>query len=317
MDHSPEYLQGIYGQKDFESQSLEKERIDIFGSGSAVSTSLDNLDISSEIPPQPHAFITVECKACGHTFAVPVWCGDRLCPICARRRQVKYQKYLQLKVKNEKNLKNLRFITFTVKNRDSLKAAFYDLHHAIKRLKDRDIWKKNILGGCYSLEVTKSNKGWHVHVHIVAEGNYIPQKDLSEAWKKVTDSNSYIVDIRKVHNYEQFQKELSKYPFKPADAKTWSKEIKKEFNDFMFNRRLFTKFGSWYNDHISLGDHHTICPVCGAVDSYTILFNFTVFFTEQDDIDQVKISALASLSYHPLEPIPWEERTLKEVLSYV
>jgi len=315
MTHSKEYLQGIYGKTDFETLSLQKEKIEIFDTGVRPATSLDTLDISSERPPEAHAFITVLCSSCGSTFSVPVWCGDRLCPICARRRQAKYQRYLILKAKSKENLKNLRFITFTVQNQESLDKAFNDLRKAIKRLKDRDIWKNNIIGGCYSIEVTKSNKGWHVHVHIVAEGKYILQADLSKAWKEVTDSNSYIVDIRKVKSYKQFVKELSKYPFKPADAKTWNEETKKEFNDFIFNRRLFTKFGSWYNDHISLGDRHTICPYCGAVDSYTILFNFSSF-TEKDAIDQVKKSILDSLRYRPLEPIPIEGRSLAQCLSY-
>jgi len=317
-----------YKKTSEKSEDLSENSSDTPQDPTCSSPSLDTSCVSSERPYGSHPFRNAVCSNCGSWIPIPIWCGDRLCPICARHRQIKYQTYLLKKAQTLENLKNLRFITFTGKTCTTLKEAFNDLKSAIKKLKDRDIWKKNIIGGAYSFEVCKTWEGWdirtkkfifaqwYVHIHIVAEGNYIPQKKLSEAWKSVTNSKSYVVDIRKIYSYSSFQKELSKYPFKPSDSEYWNDEIKKEFNDFMYKRRLFTKFGSWYNDHISLADHHTICPYCGAVDSFIFILNDD-FTPEKDGVDRAKIVAIDSVSYRPLAPLKSSDYSLKQCLDFL
>lgn len=316
----------VFSKQILEPLYLTKEKTEPIGH-----TSLDPSCINSERkepgraehedrPLLDHAFRNAVCGVCGAVISFPVWCGNRLCPICARRRQRKYQKYLLKKVKTPKGVKNLRFITFTGKTCDTLEEAVNDVKKAVKRLKDRHIWKYNIKGGAYSLEVCKTWEGWdirtktfifakwYVHVHIVAEGKYIDQTELKEAWREVTGGKSYVVDIRKVYSYYSFVKELSKYPFKPMDAELWTESIKGEFNTFMSNRRLFVKFGSWHNDHVSVSDLPSVCPYCLSVGSFVFISAY-----EQKLIDEpVEIfeewgfttSPIGSLGSRPEPPYP-------------
>ena len=53
-----------------------------------------------------------------------------------------------------------------------------------------------------------------------------------------------------------------KYPFKPADTKTWDYADIDTFNEFMKGKRLYRTFGSWYGDTMVTKDH--LCPSCGG-----------------------------------------------------
>jgi hypothetical protein len=218
-----------------------------------------------------HPFASMYCLECGGILKIPIWCGDRLCPICAKQRARKYAKYLKVKVKGIlANRRRVRFITLTVRNTWKIDYGFKNLRTAFTRLRGRTLWKDNVLGGCYGIEVTNDGNGWHVHLHIFYDGKYIDHESLSHVWSEVTGDNSFIVDIREVKDYRGAIRELAKYPFKPADVDKWSEVDRKEFGKFMYNRRLFEKFGSWYGDGNMRSDV-TICPFCHAENSLMML----------------------------------------------
>lgn len=231
-------------------------------------TSLDTPYISSEISRDKHAFITADCTKCGHTVVIPVWCGDRLCPTCAKARAMKYSRYLHNKIDNILARKEwVRFITLTVRNESDLSCAFKKLTDGFRRLKDRNIWKNNVKGGVLSVEISFV-RGWHVHIHALFEGGYIDQADLSRAWRDVTPDKSYIVDIRAIRCRKGAIREMAKYPFKPADVHNLTSGARVEFDRFMKGRRLYRTFGSWYGEKMRAT--HSECPNCGAIDSFYI-----------------------------------------------
>lgn len=102
-----------------------------------------------------------------------------LCQLCAIRRGAKqvdaYVRKLEALQAQNSSLQPY-LLTYTVLNGEDLKERFNHLSGSVKRLmkRRRDYLGKNVpsefgqtLGGVYSYEFTKSDKGWHPHVHMV------------------------------------------------------------------------------------------------------------------------------------------------------
>jgi hypothetical protein len=97
-------------------------------------------------------------------------------------------------------------LTLTVKNGPDLEERFNHLVKSWRKYQEqrRDHGKKgrgfNELcrteGGVFSYEFTKSEKGWHPHLHaVVLLDSKIDKHQLSEEWHKIT-GDSFITDIR-------------------------------------------------------------------------------------------------------------------------
>lgn len=126
-----------------------------------------------------------------------------LCQLCAIRRGCKqvesYVKKLESLQAQNSNLRPF-LLTLTVRNGEDLKERFNHLNSSVKRLmeKRRNHLKKGTPsefgkceGGVYSYEFTKSDKGWHPHVHMVVllEPDHLidfpmdePKKHSTEEW---------------------------------------------------------------------------------------------------------------------------------------
>lgn len=134
-----------------------------------------------------------------------------LCPFCAMRRSVRFQKQNTPKI--EKVLAENPslipvMITLTKKNTPDLARGFNALRAAEKRLKQAarnalkgQKWSEfaRVKGSIAAYEFTKKDEGdWHPHIHILAlVDSYIDQKALSAEWHAIT-GDSFIVDIRKI-----------------------------------------------------------------------------------------------------------------------
>lgn len=127
-------------------------------------------------------------------------CQDALCPACSRERQHTIADALT-KWTTARNLEHpLKFITLTLAASTApLDQQVQNLKKAFKRLRGRRFWKQRIEGGIWFFELTWSTESsmWHPHLHVIAEGSYIPQSILADEWKLVTHG-SYIVDVRAV-----------------------------------------------------------------------------------------------------------------------
>ena len=118
-----------------------------------------------------------------------------------------------------------------------------------EKLRHRDIFS-NCIGGFYSIETTYNDKEktWHVHLHVVADVPYIPQKELSEAWKDIT--GSYVVHIRQIgvgnQSVMEASKEIAKYVVKPGEF-MGDPNLISEYLDAVKGLRLVSTFGKYYN----------------------------------------------------------------------
>jgi hypothetical protein len=177
-------------------------------------------------------------------------CHDRLCQVCGGCRSRKITAILQSMMEG----KRCRFITLTLcgTRKDKLVDLVDKLMRSFRYLRDHPVWIKGVDGGCAFLEIKRSEKAdrWHPHLHIIAEGRFMAQHELSDAWRSIT-KDSYIVDISdasssKVHHY------VAKYASKPLNSSfSHNAQHLDEAIESLAGRRLVTCFGTWYGTPIS------------------------------------------------------------------
>jgi len=191
-------------------------------------------------------------------------CHDRLCQPCmaGRRRDI-----LQI-VKNNTKGKTARFITLTLKHREApLREEMARIKKGFAKLRRMKTWTTWVEGGIAVPESKIGEDGlWHHHLHIVATGKYLPQDELSRAWKKAT-GDSIIVDIQAAPELEKTVWYITKYVTKPIDHTILEDdEALLEFVEAMRGQRTWNVFGDWTadaEDHTdeSENDWRPICTV--------------------------------------------------------
>lgn len=166
----------------------------------------------------------------GHSFRpiVDYRCHLPFCPDCwelksHRELSRTLPKFLQA-IKDNPSL-ILAFATLTLRSdkKRGLRGGCKQLKADFRALRKRDVWE-NCVGGYGRIENTNSKQfGWHPHLHsLLLLKDYIPQKELSSAWRGVT-GDSMVVDIRTVKGVADGLVECIKYPFKPGDLRKLGK----------------------------------------------------------------------------------------------
>lgn len=115
----------------------------------------------------------------------------------------------------------VRFLTLTLKHSDlSLAEQIRRIKKCYIKLGRRVGWKKYVTGSVVFLHVKwNENTGWHVHLHILLTGSYLPQKWLSEEWLKVT-GDSIVVHVQAAHSEKELGeaiKDFTRYAGCPAN----------------------------------------------------------------------------------------------------
>lgn len=155
-----------------------------------------------------------------------------LCPMCAIRRGAKMLKaYLQRYEAVTDDHPHLRpyLVTVTVKNGPELAERLKHLRKALKRMSEarrsylsnpkryRHVEFARSMGGFHSIEVTNKGHGWHPHAHMIWLCASEPdQKALSSEWHAWT-GDSFIVDVRPLHDPVEGFLEVCKYALKFSD----------------------------------------------------------------------------------------------------
>lgn len=153
-----------------------------------------------------------------------------LCPMCAIRRGAKmlkaYLEKYQLVIAERPSLTPY-LVTLTVKNGLDLDERFNHLRQSMKKMTES---RRNALkglislnefskssGGFHSVEVTNRGNGWHPHVHMIWLCSEKPNQSLlSKEWQAIT-GDSYIVDVRPLHDPVEGFLEVCKYALKFSD----------------------------------------------------------------------------------------------------
>jgi len=211
-----------------------------------------------------HRFVTLKCVHCGFLYDVPMSCGDRLCPICNRRR------YGVLINRYEKFFAGLgpgacRFVTVTLKhNPDTdLGRQHWRLGKCVHKLIEYGKKHWGWVGGVVAYQATNKGNGWNDHCHFIVQGgNFVEQEVLSKVWLSIT-GDSYVVGIRYVLNPLDDLAYLLGYTLSVDGV--WA-EFKEEYNKVFKGRRLLQSWGTWFNRMAAKDDdveQEFLCPNCG------------------------------------------------------
>lgn len=203
-----------------------------------------------------HPFKTLHCSHCGHALKVRLSCGDRTCPECRKKWYGYHYKTL---VDCVRTWKSPYFLTLTIKNIPDYLFGRYnvrELREAFGKLRRHF---KRIAGGFYVVQATNYGRGWHLHLHVLFDGSFIPKDEISKAWK-IFSEGSYIVDIKIVIEPKRAVKYLlsdflQAPRIRPVDRQT--------FNDVFRRSRLVQPFGCYRKIKLRVPYK---CPTCGRVE---------------------------------------------------
>jgi len=204
-----------------------------------------------------HEFIRLECISCGNHFDVPVYCGDRFCPVCSVTRRLRVRSRLEFLVKNVKagSGYNFKHLTLTIKNQQHLSLMTAAIVKSFRQLRQTASWKSHVKGGAFVIEITGDSSNWHVHLHIIIESKYYKWANLLNLWKKFsTGQGVYIQNIPRREIIRYLTKYISKTDTPP--------ECREAINDALRGTRLFQPFGSWYSINRLYTKPAVICKEC-------------------------------------------------------
>lgn len=145
----------------------------------------------------------------------------------------------------------LLFITLTIRGKpdDRLTTLLNRLRDAWKNVRRLDGWRNAIKGGVVMTEVkwsTTSGGHWHPHYHIIAEGRWLDESWLQQAWKLVTRDSDQ-VKVRRVEEVDHALGYVVKYASKPMDASfTMKSHLLDEAMVALKGVRLAACFGTWH-----------------------------------------------------------------------
>jgi hypothetical protein len=155
-----------------------------------------------------------------------------------------------------KHADSLRFLTFTLRSSDEpLRDQLDRLYASLRQLRRTAEWQRHVRGGIATVEVTRNPRTgqWHPHLHVLADGTYWKQSQLSAAWRAVT-GDSPIVDIRAVRSRNAAAQYVAKYAAKPLDMRGWPLDAIADLAAALHRRRLVLTFGSLHGHKLDADD---------------------------------------------------------------
>lgn len=171
-------------------------------------------------------------------------CHQRFCLACGQARSRNIAQNLVKHI----NGRQTRFITLTRKHHDApLRQQINDLIRFARNLRSTKLWKNTITGAAQFVEVKRSKNGkfWHPHIHIIAEGSFVPREKLSAQWLLIT-GDSPIVDVQFARDAGHVANYVAKYASKPLDLTIFGEaDWLDESIQALHGKRLCTTLGSW------------------------------------------------------------------------
>lgn len=169
-------------------------------------------------------------------------CHVKFCPYCAKARSFSIKKNTASWLKSAEHPK---FITLTLKHSElDLSEQFERLYSCFKDLRRLKLWKSKIVGAIWFFEVKFNDKNeWHPHLHIVADGKYLSQRQLSKEWERLT-TDSPVVDIRSVKDPKKVSDYVAKYATKPCQLNRLKMPQRIELYKSLQKRRLCGTVGT-------------------------------------------------------------------------
>jgi hypothetical protein len=182
------------------------------------------------------------CTGCAR--AVRFWnrCDNLLCPLCQPRLAHERRKAIEWWTKETHQSKH---VCLTVRNTEKItRGQINRLKEALNRLRRRK-FARGWRGGFGCLEVTNESKGWHLHLHLLVDADWIDQRQLAQEWAKATSQDVAIVWVKDARG-KDYQREVQKYIVKGTTLAKWTAEDLGAFVDALQGTRTFFTFGTLY-----------------------------------------------------------------------
>lgn len=172
-------------------------------------------------------------------------CRNRWCRACAKTRaRHVVEKMLKL---TEGKVCSFTLLTLRADSR-TLKQRQDFLLRCLARLRDRKWWRERVPGGAVFLETTRGQDGrhWHIHAHLIHEGEPLALPYLSDVWSKIT-GGSFKVGSQRVAGAAGVVGYVTDYVTKGLDETVLANvDLLAECIASFRGRRLFIPFGSWW-----------------------------------------------------------------------
>lgn len=169
-------------------------------------------------------------------------CKNRFCHPCADARRSTVSRNLTAFA----GKRHLRLITLTIAHHERpLPDLISRLYTCFKLMRKEPEFRRKVTGFAAFVEIkwTRRTNWWHVHFHILCEGEWWDRRDLSALWHKVT-GDSYITDIREVTSEEGIRY-TAKYASKPFSLADIPEEQRSTAINALSHRRLWLIGGTW------------------------------------------------------------------------
>jgi len=170
-------------------------------------------------------------------------CKLRWCPICRDVSRMivttSVEQWLRLQ-------EYPKMITLTMKHcDDDLSIQIKRLYDCFRKLRRRAYFQRLITGGVwfFQIKINPDTQLWHLHIHCLVAGKFLPQKRLKALWLKIT-GDSYVVDIRPVKDLEGCSNEVARYATSPADITALDLDRALEVFYATKHRRICGSWGS-------------------------------------------------------------------------
>ena len=184
-------------------------------------------------------------------------CNSRLCPFCGQSKARKVADKLHALITR---MDAPRHVTLTYRsNTNPLRLQLKQLRAAAANMRRSPLWKKHVLGGSYSIEVTRNAETglWHPHLHLIIDGTYMPQKLLARLWADVMPGGEHVW-ITKVDDARNAAWEVAKYIGKPPLVKGWPAAAIREFAQATHGTRMIQTFGLFFNEKLDADEEEPL-----------------------------------------------------------
>lgn len=251
------------------SQTIHKNSV------AAKLRSVGMMKIADELEECHSHYTVAQCQDCGKANKFPNRCDRFYCPECQPRlsrerresvewwaKEVRQPKHVVLTVSNSPDLERghvqqLKRWLARLRRRSFCRCrTYWREHNASGQRIPINAWEPPTgtthtvvshpwRGGFYSLEVTNEGRGWHLHIHLLVDSDYIDARALSAEWDDVTGGCGYIVRVRDCRSTE-YLAEVTKYTVKGSQLAEWSGEDIAAFISAFSGVRTFGVFGSLF-----------------------------------------------------------------------
>jgi len=172
------------------------------------------------------------------------FCRNRHCVRCSAAVGRRVRATIEETTKGEAT----RLLTLTVPHNkaEPLRPLVSRLLVGFQALRRTEQWKKAVTGGCYVLEVkwNEDGGGWHPHLHVLLQGDYIDHNGLKGHWQRLTGCTGVRIEL--VRSREGIARYVARYVTKQIDASVYrDQERLIEALQTLQGTRMMGTFGNW------------------------------------------------------------------------